>query len=107
MKIKGIEVELSGEKFVVPPLSLASLEDLQDRLSNFKGGVDKESVSTVIDAAFQALKRNYPDMTRERVREMIGLENMADVMMAVMDVSGVKRKKLEAETLGEAPARDQ
>jgi hypothetical protein len=52
-------------------------------------------VATVIDTAHAALRRNYPDTTREDVADMLGLENMVEVMECVMDVSGLKRKAVE------------
>lgn len=101
VKVKGIPVNLGGEDFVIPPLSLGALEQLQERVANFRGDIgDKEQVATVIDAALAALKRNYPEISRQEVADMIDVGNMADVFEAVMDVSGLKRKALEA---GEAP----
>ena len=91
-KIKGIEITFGeGETYTVPPLSLGSVEDLQDRLGayNPNGAMD---VSLVVDCLTASLKRNYPDMTRERVRDMVGLENMVQVMEAVMNVSGLVKK---------------
>lgn len=101
VKVKGIPVELGGVEHIVPPLSLGALEQLQDRISTVNGDItDSKQVATVIDAAFSSLKRNYPSMTRDEVAEMIDVGNMAEVFEAVMDVSGLKRKALEA---GEAP----
>lgn len=97
VKIKGIPLPLGGTTYIVPPLNLGTLERLQERLANFTGGVDQESVSTVLDAAHSALLRNYPDLTRDQVAEVVDVANMAEVMEAVMDVSGLRRKALEAE----------
>ncbi|AEV24622.1 hypothetical protein Dsui_0202 [Azospira oryzae PS] len=103
VKVKGIPVDLGGETFVIPPLALGALEQLQERVAKFKGDIrDAEQVATVIDAAHAALKRNYPDMPRETVADLIDVGNMAEVFEAVMDVSGLKRKALEA-AQGEAP----
>lgn len=103
MKIKGIEVDLAGTLYTIPPLALGDLEAMQERLAEWKGDLSKESVSTVLDAALAALKRNYPDMTRDAVAAIVDMGNMAEVMEAVMDVSGLKRKAKEAEQ-GEVPA---
>lgn len=104
-KIKGVALTLAGDVYTVPPLSLGDFELLQDRLGSLKvGAIDKESVGTVIDATFASLKRNYPEMTRETVAGMIDLENMVDVIEAVMDVSGAKRKALEADAAKKAGA---
>lgn len=97
-KYKGIKITLGDEVLVVPPLNFRSLQELQARLVEFKAGVDPESVNVVVDAAHHALKRNYPDMTRENVIDLLDLENMLQVMEAVMDVSGMKRKEAEAKS---------
>jgi hypothetical protein len=95
-KFKGIKLTLGGKDLVVPPLNFRSLQQLQDRLATFSGGVDPESINLVVDATHEALKRNYPDMTRDDVIDGLDLENMLGVMEAVMDVSGMKRKAMEA-----------
>ncbi|WP_018610251.1 hypothetical protein [Uliginosibacterium gangwonense] len=103
VKIKGIPVELGGQTYVVPPIALGALEQLQSRITNFSGDVsDMAQVSTVIDAAFSALRRNYPDLKRDEVADLIDVANMAIVFEAVMDISGLKRRSTEeADKLGE------
>lgn len=103
VKIKGIPLELGGETLIVPPINLGALEQMQEALASYTGGLDKVSMATVLDAAHAALRRNYPDMTREDVADVIDVANMQQVMEAVMDVSGLRRKALEADQ-GEAPA---
>lgn len=101
VKIKGIAVQMGGTSYVIPPMALGALEQLQERIAAFQGDIrDKDQVATVIDAAWSALKRNYPELSREEVADMIDLENMAEVFEAVMDISGLKRKSLEQ---GEVP----
>ena len=96
VKHKGISITFGDQKLVVPPLALGALEQLQERVSKFSGDIrDKEQIATVIDAAHAAIKRNYPDMTRDDVADLIDVGNMAEVFEAVMDVSGLKRKALE------------
>lgn len=102
VKVKGIRLPLGGRDWVVPPLNLAALEQLQDRLARFSGGLDADSVALVLDATTAALRRNYPDITREQVADMLDVANMATVMEAVMDVSGLKRQAQEATPPGEA-----
>lgn len=109
VKVPGIVLQLAGKAYTVPPLSLGAMEQLQAALATFDGDVSKPGqVGTAIDATHAALRRNYPDLTREDVGGMIGLDNMISVMEAVMDVSGMRRKAAEAEAtegqlLGEAP----
>lgn len=93
--VKGIRMTLGGVDYIVPPLSLGALEDLQGELEAFTGDVSSASIKTVIDATTRALKRNYPDISRDQVRESIGLENMGEIMEALMDVSGLRRRQIE------------
>lgn len=69
VRIKGVTVELNGADYVIPPIALGALEQLQERIGSFDGNAaDAGQISTVIDCAHAALKRNYPDLTREEVR---------------------------------------
>ena len=97
-KYKGVSIEFAdGQVLVVPPLTLGNVEILQDRLNAFHGGLDKDSISLVIEATAMTLQRNYPDITIDQVKnELLDLSNMTDVMVAVMDVSGLARKAQEA-----------
>jgi hypothetical protein len=89
-------IQFPGRDWIIPPLSLGDLEVMQNRIAALeKGAIDKETVRTVIDATFAALKRNYPDLSREDVAGALDLGNMMDVIAAVMDVSGVRRKELD------------
>lgn len=95
--IPGIVLRLGDTDYTVPPLSLGSLESLQDRLATFNAGeVTPASVAVVIDATLMALQRNYPDMTRPQVSELLDLGNMLAIMQAVMDVSGIHRASANA-----------
>lgn len=97
VKVKGIPFEFSGCTLVIPPLSLGALEQLQPRLSGMDENISSpEYTSTVIDAVHSALKRNYPEMTRGEVADLIDLGNMQEVMACTMDISGLKRKAIEA-----------
>jgi hypothetical protein len=104
--VRGIPLILGdGKEYIVAPLTLGALEDYGDALNNI-GSLDRASVATTIDVTLASLKRNYPDITREQVRELIDVENMDKVFQACMDVSGLMRKSLEAaqaDAEGEAP----
>ncbi len=102
--IKGTEVELGGTVYIVPPLNLAALERFQDRLESYAGGIDRESVKFVVEVAHASIKRNYPDMTVDQLKELIDLGNIQEVFGAVMNVSGlVARSPDKGEAL--APAK--
>jgi len=95
-KYPGIKINLGGVDYIIPPISLGALQQLQSRVAAFEGGADSESVSTVIDVTHSALKRNYPEITVAQVSDMVDLGNMMDIFEMVMDVSGLKRKAIEA-----------
>ncbi|NTV02427.1 MAG: hypothetical protein HGB04_06530 [Chlorobiaceae bacterium] len=101
--VKGIEFEFAnGERYVIPPLSLGAIEVLKDELDLFTNDLSMGNVRTVIKATGMALRRNYPEVTDERVgMELVDLGNMGEVMQAVMDVGGLRRKKLEEDAKGE------
>lgn len=100
-KVKGIPFEFSDCTLVIPSLSLGAMERLQERLAGMSDDMfDPENISTVIDAVHAALRRNYPDMTRDEVGELVDLSNMQEVMACTMDMAGLKRKALEAEKGG-------
>jgi hypothetical protein len=103
VKVPGLANVLPG--YVLPPLSLGALEQLHERIKAVNGDFSSaDQIGTVIDAAHAALRRNYPDLTREQVGDLVGLENMAEVFDACMDVSGLKRKAADAAAAGGQPA---
>jgi hypothetical protein len=103
--IKGIPHTLGdGKEYVIAPLTLGALEDLQDAISSVGDNLDQATITTMIDVAHASLSRNYPEMTRDEVRELIDIENMGDVFRSCMDVSGLKRRALEIAETGEPKA---
>lgn len=100
--IAGIKVTLGGEDRIVPPLNLRALIEMRDELQSLKvGSLDPASIDTVVSIVHRALLRNYPEVTVEWVQDVIDVANMVDVISAVLDVSGLRRKKQEAEKQGE------
>jgi len=91
----GIEKELGGKAYVIPPLSLGQVRRLQNQLEKWTGAVDDKSVAVCIETVHAALSRNYPDVTVEQVEEWLDLGNMVELMQAVMYVSGMLRKAEE------------
>ena len=108
VKFPGIKLTLAGAEYVFAPLSLNAIGQLQERLEQFDGNVlNREQRETAAEAAFCSLKRNYPEITREEVGELVDVGNFVSVFEAVMDVAGLKRKAIEEAAtggaLGEAP----
>ena len=87
-RFKGVALTLGDETFVVPPLTLGAFEDHGDALRAFDGSPSKDNVRLVVDPLTSALKRNYPEITREKVRDLVDLSTMSQAMFALMSVSG-------------------
>ena len=105
VKIKGTQIELGGEQFVMPPLSLLHLEQFQSKFKSFDGvPTNPENISFFIDSVHAAMKRNYPECTREDIGEALGLESMNEVMSALVSVSGLTHRAKEDSEVGEAQA---
>ena len=96
-QIPGISFDFGGGRvFTIAPLSLGSLERLQEGLAALgseTSALSPVAVKTIIDATQSSLQRNYPATTREEVAELIDVSNMFEVIATVLDVSGVKRKE--------------
>jgi hypothetical protein len=94
-KIKGVEIELNGEKYTCPPLNLNGVEKMQDKLQDFDGLAPFSQLPIVAEVAHLALLRNYPDITLDAVKDGIDLGNMIPIMNAVMGVSGLVKSQGE------------
>ena len=101
-KYQGVAVTLNdGQPYVIPPLTLRQVRMFQDRLQGHGGGIGQESIDLTLDVLHAALSRNYPDITREQLEDVVDVANMVEAFQAVMDVSGLRRKEQEAASAGE------
>lgn len=94
-QIPGVLFDFGGGKiYMLPPLTMGAMERLQKGLADLSSAeaLSPESVTTIVDAAHAALRRNYPELSRDDVADLVDVGNMFDVVGAVLDVSGVKRK---------------
>jgi len=83
---RGATIKIDGQPFVFAPLSLGAVEKLLPALQGFS----PNDVGTVIDVAHKSLKRNYPDITRDDVADMLYIDQLEEVMSVVMSASGLK-----------------
>jgi hypothetical protein len=93
--IPGNEIELGGEVYTLPPLSLGDVERHQARV---KAGEDSPA-TLIVDAVHAALKRNYPDLDRAVVADNLDIATMGHFMNLVMDSTGELRKDYEGKAL--------
>lgn len=107
--ILGIPFPLAGKRYIVPPCSLATLRRHGAAID--KLGVEGASaklsdgaIDTIVSVAHEALRRNYPAIESDFVAENVGLESVWDLFSAIMDASGLLRKKLLADAATTADA---
>lgn len=91
---------------VVPPLNFNSLRGLQQKIKSFSesGEDNTASMETLCECLLHALRRNYRGVPRWLIEQSVDVANFAELMMALMDVSGLKRKQVEAEKKAQAEA---
>ena len=90
MKYSGTKIMIGGSEFVFSPLSLGSIESMKDELANLGSEDLVVQAKTAVSIAHASLKRNYSEMTREEVSDMIDLSNFKEIIEAVMNVSQMK-----------------
>ena len=98
--IPGVTVAMGGEDWVVPPLTIGQLRRLMpkvQRLTDIGAAMGDEQIGILIELVAAALQRNYPDISPERIAELVDLGNAGDVVAAILTGSGLK-------PAGEAPA---
>ena len=91
--IDGVNIRMSGQDFIVPPLNFRQLKVFRSLINNISTGKAKnmteDQTESLIKVVHAAMTRNYPDITMEEVEELIDLKNMMPVVNAVMNVSGL------------------
>ena len=88
VKIPGVEIELGGEKRIVPPLNAAAVKQYRDQVATFFAG-SMPDIELVCKLLHAALLRNYPEVKLEQVEDWVDFGNMVPVMDAVMSASGL------------------
>lgn len=102
-KIEGVTINLGGDDYVVPALNFRQIKKIQPeirKLENLSGGlISDEEMEVMATVVHEALSRNYPDITQEKVLELLDLRNAPVVVKAIMGISG-----FEATQSGESRA---
>ena len=104
--IPGVTIQMGGNEWTVPPLTLGQLRKLNDKIAsmisigNDDVGITQEQADTIGEVVAAALSRNYPDMTIEKVLDLIDLGNARDVISAVLGGSGLRPGEARAVARG-------
>jgi hypothetical protein len=102
--IPGVAVAMGGQDWIVPPLTLGQLRRLMPKvrqLTEIGASMGEAQIAVLVDIVTAALQRNYPEMTPDKVENLLDLGNASAVLNAVLTGSGLK---LDGAVMGEAPA---
>lgn len=83
--LRGTSITLGDKTFIVPPLSLRSAKELLPRLNGIKLGVlpSADDIDTMVDVVLAAIKRNYPDIERDALLDLLDLANVGVAFRAI------------------------
>jgi hypothetical protein len=76
MMIPGVSVAMGGQEWMVPPLTLGQLRRLMPQvrqLTEIGASMGEEQIWVLVDIVTVALQRNYPDMTQDKVENLLDL----------------------------------
>lgn len=98
--LPGVDFDFGGGRwYLVPPANFGTLERMREKINalpQLEAG-DPAAQGSITDLAFEALRRNYPTITRDMVLDLVDVGNMFDVQATVLDVGGMKRRQQQAE----------
>jgi hypothetical protein len=110
--IPGVAVAMGGQDWIVPPLTLGQLRRLMPKvrqLTEIGVSMGEAQINVLIDIVAAALQRNYPEMTPDKVENLLDLGNASAVLNAVLTGSGLKPGGAamgEASAPGTSPGAD-
>ncbi len=102
--IPGVAITMGGQEWTIPPLTLGQLRRLMPKvreLSDINTPVGESQIGILVEIVSAALQRNYPDITPDRVENLLDVGNAAPVLHAVLTGSGLRLRALQP---GEAVA---
>lgn len=105
--IPGVEIDMGGRTWTVPPLTIGQLIPLAPRLKMLEAvgapiAMTQEQIEALLDVVLGAMGRNYPDLTRTELAGLLDTGNTLPVVFAIMYGSGFKQgEALPAEKISQ------
>ena len=95
--IDGKPIKIGEKEYVVPALSFAQVRksrNLLDKIGKIpeEQELTEEHLDMMREITHMGLQRNYPDITKEELEEILDLDNIYDVMEAITGASNLKEK---------------
>lgn len=88
VKFEGVVTVIGDRTFVVPALSVGQARKLWPEILEMNDGITAtnlpEKHSKWMDIVHAAITRNYPDLKREELEELVDLRCIKQLMMLVM-----------------------
>ena len=95
--IQGVTVNMGGDDYIIPPLTLGQIEDSEADFKNLDAGDARTQFDAMAKMIHTAMLRNYPDMTIDHLkRDLLDMGNVFTVTEAVMGNSGLLKRVGEA-----------
>ncbi len=94
--IPGVEIELAGDMYVLPPLTLGQLQDggvlamMRQNDELVAAGKFWEALNMKNKVIAEALRRNYPELSDEDVSGMLDMKNYDKAWEIVLGGSGLR-----------------
>ena len=106
---KGESLQLGEQEYVIPPLSLEKLEELEDRfhaLSAPAAGFSErlQQLMPILLASFQ---RNYPEITEAELRSQLDLPSLNQLLQIIMAANGFTTEAQQSSSRPSAVGRRQ
>ena len=95
-RFDGERLKLGDREFVVPPLNWRRIRKILPILERMKditagGGliITESMLDDSVTVIYEAVSRNYSEITLEELEELVDLANAPKLIMAVMGLSGL------------------
>ena len=93
-KYSGQKVYMGGETWVVPPLSLRQLrENYETIVTPVTSGSIEDVIVSRLPIILMAMQRNYPDLTEDKLLDMLDANTLLPTFFAVAGGSGLEAAK--------------
>jgi len=90
--IEGISINLGGEVYVVPALNLKQIRTMKMDIGSVNVENPLASITASLSIVLTAIQRNYPDMTMDKLEEIVDMNNFQSILEAIMGQSGLVAK---------------
>ena len=92
-EFEGVPVMIAGKEWIIPALNLTTIKRLRPQIDSLASiamdmNITDKQIDVFIEIIHSALARNYPEITKENVADMVTFANATPIISAVMGVSG-------------------